>query len=90
MMIYLQRWIARRATGANWLKSRVSSRSSQDCPRRAPRPGPLILGNLFAVGRVNTLIAAGRARAIARLYLADPFWTLHAAAQQGFNEIEWP
>ena len=48
------------------------------------------MGNLFAADRVNTIIAAGRALAIARPHLADPFWTLHAAAQLGFNEIEWP
>ncbi len=25
-----------------------------------------------------------------RAHFPDPYWTLHAAAQQGFNEIEWP
>jgi len=41
---------------------------------------------------VNSIIAAGRADlcALARPHLADPAWTLHAAAQLGFTEIEWP
>ena len=38
------------------------------------------------------IIASGRADlcAIARPHLADPAWTLHEAAKQGFTEIEWP
>jgi len=50
------------------------------------------VGNIFEADHVNSIIAAGRADlcAIARAHLADPYWTLHTAAQQGFNEIEWP
>lgn len=52
----------------------------------------IAVGNIFEADHVNSIIAAGRADlcAIARPHLADPFWTLHAAAQQGFAEIEWP
>ena len=52
----------------------------------------IAVGNIFEADHVNSIIAAGRADlcAIARPHLADPFWTLHAAAQLGFNEIEWP
>ena len=37
-------------------------------------------------------IAAGRADlcALARPHLADPAWTLHAAAEQGVKDIVWP
>ena len=52
----------------------------------------IAVGNIFEADHVNSIIAAGRADlcAIARPHLADPFWTLHAAAQQGFTEIDWP
>ena len=50
------------------------------------------VGNIFEADHVNSIIAAGRADlcALARPHLADPAWTLHAAAQLGFTEIEWP
>jgi len=52
----------------------------------------IAVGNIFEADHVNSIIAAGRADlcAIARPHLADPFWTLRAAAQQGFTEIDWP
>ena len=52
----------------------------------------IAVGNIFEADHVNSIIAAGRADlcAIARPHLSDPSWTLHAAAQLGFSEIEWP
>ena len=52
----------------------------------------IAVGNIFEADHINTIIAAGRADlcALARPHLADPAWTLHAAAQQGFKDIEWP
>jgi anthraniloyl-CoA monooxygenase len=52
----------------------------------------IAVGNIFEADHVNSIIAAGRADlcAIARPHLADPAWTLHAAAQQGFEGIAWP
>ncbi|MBL8485596.1 MAG: bifunctional salicylyl-CoA 5-hydroxylase/oxidoreductase [Rhodocyclaceae bacterium] len=52
----------------------------------------MAVGNIFEADHVNTIIAAGRADlcAIARPHLADPAWTLHAAAQQGFGDMHWP
>jgi anthraniloyl-CoA monooxygenase len=52
----------------------------------------IAVGNIFEGDHVNTIIAAGRADlcAIARPHLADPAWTLHEAAKQGFTEITWP
>ena len=52
----------------------------------------IAVGNIFEPDHVNSIIAAGRADlcAIARPHLADPFWTLHAAAQLGYTDIEWP
>jgi anthraniloyl-CoA monooxygenase len=52
----------------------------------------IAVGNIFEGDHVNTIIAAGRADlcAIARPHLADPAWTLHEAAKQGFSDIWWP
>ena len=52
----------------------------------------IAVGNIFEADHVNTIIAAGRADlcALARPHLADPTWTLHAAAEQGFKDILWP
>jgi anthraniloyl-CoA monooxygenase len=52
----------------------------------------IAVGNIFDGDHVNTIIAAGRADlcAVARPHLADPAWTLHEAAKQGFTEITWP
>ena len=52
----------------------------------------IAVGNIFEGDHVNTIIAAGRADlcAIARPHLADPSWTLHEAAKQGYVDIWWP
>ena len=52
----------------------------------------IAVGNIFEADHVNSIIAAGRADlcALARPHLADPFWTLHAAAELGYSEIDWP
>src|SRR5260370_15087487 len=52
----------------------------------------IAVGNIFEGDHVNTIIAAGRADlcAIARPHLADPAWTLHEAARQGYADIWMP
>jgi len=52
----------------------------------------MAVGNIFEPDHVNSIIAAGRADlcALARPHLADPYWTLHAAAQLGYADMEWP
>ena len=51
----------------------------------------MAVGNIFEPDHVNGIIAAGRADlcALARPHLADPYWTLHAAAHLGY-ETPWP
>jgi anthraniloyl-CoA monooxygenase len=51
----------------------------------------LAVGNIFEADHVNSIIAAGRADlcCLARPHLADPYWTLHAAARQGVD-LDWP
>lgn len=52
----------------------------------------IAVGNIFEADHVNTIVAAGRADlcALARPHLADPAWTLHAAAEQGYTPVRWP
>jgi anthraniloyl-CoA monooxygenase len=52
----------------------------------------IAVGNIFEPDHVNSIIAAGRADlcCLARPHLADPYWTLHAAAQLGYDQIAWP
>jgi anthraniloyl-CoA monooxygenase len=52
----------------------------------------MAVGNIFEPDHVNSIIAAGRADlcCLARPHLADPYWTLHAAARLGYDRVEWP
>jgi anthraniloyl-CoA monooxygenase len=52
----------------------------------------IAVGNIFEADHVNTIVGAGRADlcAIARPHLADPAWTLHAAASQQYSTQWWP
>jgi len=52
----------------------------------------MAVGNIFEVDHVNSILAAGRADlcCLARPHLADPYWTLHAAAEQGYQGAAWP
>jgi len=52
----------------------------------------MAVGNIYEPDHVNSIIAAGRADLclLARPHLWDPQWTLRAAAQLGFERIEWP
>jgi anthraniloyl-CoA monooxygenase len=60
--------------------------------RNEVRIATMAVGNIFEADHVNSIIAAGRADlcALARPHLADPFWTLHAAAELGYAQMEWP
>lgn len=52
----------------------------------------IAVGNIFEPDHVNSIIAAGRADlcALARPHLANPAWTLNAAAEQKYKEQVWP
>jgi anthraniloyl-CoA monooxygenase len=52
----------------------------------------MAVGNITSADQVNTLVASGRADivALARPHLADPYFTLHAAAEYGFRGVAWP
>ncbi len=52
----------------------------------------LAVGNIYESDHVNSIVAAGRADlcAIARPHLANPAWTLQAAASQRYAAQWWP
>jgi len=52
----------------------------------------LAVGNIYEPDHVNSIIASGRADlcALARPHLANPAWTLEAAARLGYGAQWWP
>ena len=52
----------------------------------------MAVGNIYEPDHVNSILMAGRADlcCLARPHLADPYWTLHAAAQLGYQGEAWP
>ena len=52
----------------------------------------MAVGAIFEPDHVNSILMAGRADlcALGRPHLADPYWTLHAAAQLGVADAPWP
>ncbi len=52
----------------------------------------MAVGAIFEPDHVNAIVMAGRADlcALGRAHLADPYWTLHAAAELGYRDLPWP
>ena len=52
----------------------------------------MTVGNISDWDQVNGILMAGRADLVclARMHLADPYWTLHAAVAMGDAGTEWP
>jgi anthraniloyl-CoA monooxygenase len=52
----------------------------------------MAVGNIFEPDHINSILMAGRADLVclARPHLADPYWTLHAAAKLGDHGETWP
>jgi anthraniloyl-CoA monooxygenase len=52
----------------------------------------MAVGNIYEPDHVNSILMAGRADLVclARPHLADPYWTLHAAAALGDRAEKWP
>jgi anthraniloyl-CoA monooxygenase len=63
-----------------------------DLVRSVTGVATIAVGNIFEADHVNSIIAAGRADlcALARPHLADPSWTLRAAAGQRYAGQWWP
>ena len=77
---------------ANPIYGRMYQTPFADRIRNEVGIGTIAVGAIFEPDHVNSIIAAGRADlcALARPHLADPYWTLHAAAQLNFREVSWP
>jgi anthraniloyl-CoA monooxygenase len=60
--------------------------------RNEARLTTMAVGNIFEPDHANSILAAGRADlvALARPHLIDPMWTLRAAAQQGYRDVQVP
>ena len=52
----------------------------------------MTVGNIYEPDHVNSILMAGRADLVclARPHLANPYWTLHAAAALGDEMVDWP
>ena len=52
----------------------------------------MAVGAITTADQVNTLLASGRADLVAlgRPHLADPYFTLHAAAEYDYRDVGWP
>ena len=52
----------------------------------------MAVGNIYQPDHVNSILMAGRADLVclARPHLADPYWTLRAAADLGYDGVQWP
>jgi anthraniloyl-CoA monooxygenase len=52
----------------------------------------IAVGAISSYDDANSIILAGRADlcALGRTHLYDPQWTLHAAAEQGYDGVRWP
>ena len=52
----------------------------------------MAVGAITSGDQVNTLLLSGRADlvALARPHLADPYFTLRAAAEQDYRGVSWP
>jgi anthraniloyl-CoA monooxygenase len=52
----------------------------------------IAVGAISSADDLNTIVLSGRADlcALARPHLYDPAWTLHAAAEYGYDGVRWP
>jgi anthraniloyl-CoA monooxygenase len=52
----------------------------------------IVAGNIFTWDQVNTIVASGRSDlvALARAHLYNPYFTQHAAAHYGYDDMPWP
>jgi len=63
-----------------------------DAIRQEAGIATIAVGAITSADQVNTIVASGRADlcALARPHLADPYFTLHAAADYDWRGIHWP
>jgi anthraniloyl-CoA monooxygenase len=78
--------------GANPVYGRMFQTPFSDQIRNETGLATMAVGNIYDPDHVNSILMAGRADlvCIGRAHLANPYWTLHAAASLGDGRAEWP
>ena len=80
------------STRAQPVYGRMYQTPLADHVRNAAQIATMAVGNITEPDHVNSIVLAGRADlcCLARPHLADPHWTLRAAAQLGYEDVRWP
>ena len=80
------------STQAKPVYGRMFQTPFSDRIRNELRMPTMAVGNIFEPDHVNSILMAGRADLVclARPHLADPYWTLHAAAALDDRDVTWP
>jgi anthraniloyl-CoA monooxygenase len=80
------------STAARPVYGRMFQTPFSDLIRNEAGIATMAVGNIYEIDHVNSILAAGRADlcCLARPHLTDPYWTLRAAAQQGYSDVSWP
>jgi anthraniloyl-CoA monooxygenase len=78
--------------GARPVYGRMFQTPFSDRIRNEAGIATMAVGNIYEPDHVNSILMAGRADlcCLARPHLADPYWTLHAAAALGYRGETWP
>lgn len=78
--------------GARPATGRLYQAGFSDQIRNELKTATMNVGAMASHGDINAMIAAGRADmcALARGHLFDPYFTRHAAFQQGYQDLAWP
>jgi anthraniloyl-CoA monooxygenase len=80
------------STRARPVYGRMFQTPFSDQVRNEAGVATMAVGNITEPDHVNSIIMSGRADlcCLARPHLADPNWTLRAAAELGYTELCWP
>jgi anthraniloyl-CoA monooxygenase len=80
------------SVGARPVYGRMFQTPFSDRIRNETGMATMAVGNIYEPDHVNSILMAGRADLVclARPHLADPYWTLHAAARLGDKGEAWP
>ena len=80
------------STAAKPVYGRMFQTPFSDKIRNEAKMATMAVGNVYEPDHVNSILMAGRADLVclARPHLANPYWTLHAAAELGDAQVKWP
>jgi anthraniloyl-CoA monooxygenase len=80
------------SVGARPVYGRMFQTPFSDRIRNETGIATMAVGNIYEPDHVNSILMAGRADLVclARPHLANPYWTLHAAAELGDRAEAWP